>query len=29
MHPGDLSMMDTRDILKQARLSRDDFLKLR
>jgi predicted RNA binding protein YcfA (HicA-like mRNA interferase family) len=29
VHPGDLSMMDMRDILKQAKLSRDDFLKLR
>jgi predicted RNA binding protein YcfA (HicA-like mRNA interferase family) len=29
MHPGDLSMMDMRDILKQAKLSRDDFFKLR
>jgi predicted RNA binding protein YcfA (HicA-like mRNA interferase family) len=29
VHPGDLSMIDTRDILKQARLSRADFLKLR
>jgi predicted RNA binding protein YcfA (HicA-like mRNA interferase family) len=29
MHPGDLSMIDTRDILKQAKLSRSEFLKLR
>ena len=29
VHPGDLSMMDMRDILKQAKLSRDEFLKLR
>jgi predicted RNA binding protein YcfA (HicA-like mRNA interferase family) len=29
VHPGDLSIMDTRDILKQAKLSRADFLKLR
>ena len=28
MHSGDLSMRDVRDILKQAKLSRDDFLKL-
>ena len=26
--PGDLSMLDVRDILKQAKLSRDAFLKL-
>jgi predicted RNA binding protein YcfA (HicA-like mRNA interferase family) len=29
VHPGDLSLMDMRDILKQAKLSRDEFLKLR
>jgi predicted RNA binding protein YcfA (HicA-like mRNA interferase family) len=28
MHPGDLSVRDTRDILKQSKLSRDEFLKL-
>jgi predicted RNA binding protein YcfA (HicA-like mRNA interferase family) len=28
MHNGDLSMFDLRDILKQAKLSRDEFLKL-
>jgi predicted RNA binding protein YcfA (HicA-like mRNA interferase family) len=28
VHPGDLSMLNVRDILKQARLSRDAFLKL-
>jgi predicted RNA binding protein YcfA (HicA-like mRNA interferase family) len=28
MHNGDLSMLDLRDILKQAKLSRDEFLKL-
>ncbi len=29
MHTGNLSMMDVRDILKQAKLSREEFLKLR
>ena len=29
VHPGDLPMRNLRDILKQAKLSRDDFLKLR
>jgi predicted RNA binding protein YcfA (HicA-like mRNA interferase family) len=29
VHPGDLSVLDLRDILKQSKLSRDDFLKLR
>ncbi|MBV8564855.1 MAG: type II toxin-antitoxin system HicA family toxin [Methylobacteriaceae bacterium] len=28
MHPGDLSMRDLRDILKQAKLSREEFLRL-
>jgi predicted RNA binding protein YcfA (HicA-like mRNA interferase family) len=28
MHSGDLSQRDTRDILKQSKLSRDEFLKL-
>jgi predicted RNA binding protein YcfA (HicA-like mRNA interferase family) len=28
MHNGDLPMRDMRDILKQAKMSRDEFLKL-
>ena len=28
MHNGDLSKLDLRDILKQAKLSREEFLKL-
>jgi len=28
VHSGDLSQRDVRDILKQAKLSRDEFLKL-
>jgi predicted RNA binding protein YcfA (HicA-like mRNA interferase family) len=28
MHPGDLPPRDVRDILKQAKLSREEFLKL-
>jgi predicted RNA binding protein YcfA (HicA-like mRNA interferase family) len=28
MHTGDLSARDTRDILKQAKVSRDEFFKL-
>ena len=28
MHSGDLSTRDTRDILKQAKLTRDEFVKL-
>ena len=28
MHNGDLSMRDLRDILKQAKLSREEFFKL-
>ena len=28
MHPGDLPARDVRDILEQANLSRDEFLKL-
>jgi predicted RNA binding protein YcfA (HicA-like mRNA interferase family) len=28
MHPGDLPERDVHDILKQARISRDEFLKL-
>jgi predicted RNA binding protein YcfA (HicA-like mRNA interferase family) len=28
MHSGDLSTRDMRDILKQAKLSRDEFVKL-
>ncbi|HXK38878.1 MAG TPA: type II toxin-antitoxin system HicA family toxin [Candidatus Paceibacterota bacterium] len=28
LHPGDLPTRDVRDILKQAKLSRDEFLKL-
>jgi predicted RNA binding protein YcfA (HicA-like mRNA interferase family) len=28
VHPGDLPVRDVQDILKQARLTRDEFLKL-
>jgi predicted RNA binding protein YcfA (HicA-like mRNA interferase family) len=28
MHPGDLPPRDVRDILKQAKISREEFLKL-
>jgi predicted RNA binding protein YcfA (HicA-like mRNA interferase family) len=28
MHTGDLSTRDTRDILKQAKLTREEFMKL-
>lgn len=29
MHPGDLSKEDLHDILKQAKISREEFMKLR
>jgi predicted RNA binding protein YcfA (HicA-like mRNA interferase family) len=28
MHPGDLPVRDVRDILKQSKISRDEFIKL-
>jgi predicted RNA binding protein YcfA (HicA-like mRNA interferase family) len=28
MHPGDLPARDARDIMKQAKISRDEFVKL-